>query len=180
MGNSLQDQLLKAGLVDKDKVNKVKKHKKVQARKQRSVKGAAKPKLSPEQQRERAEKLERDRELNERRNEARRQREIAAEVKQLVNGNRHPRSESEDDRPFYFEIKGKVRRLYVSPQTHAMITSGKLVIVNANGVFELVPPDIAEKIRQRNPSLVVDLPEEQGPDEDDPYAQFQVPDDLVW
>ena len=180
MGNSLQDQLLKAGLVDKDKINKVKKQKKAQVRKQRSTKGTAKPKPSPEQQRERAEKAARDRELNERRNEARRQREIAAEVKQLVNRNRHPRSESEDDRPCFFEIKGKVRRLYVSPKTHAMITSRKLVIVNANGVFELVPPEIAEKIRQRNPSLVVDLPEEQRPDENDPYAQYQVPDDLMW
>lgn len=180
MGNSLQDELLKTGLVDKSKANKARKQQKTQARQQRNTKGVTKPKLSPEQQRERAEKAARDRELNERRNEARRQREIAAEVKQLVNRNRHPRSESEDDRPFYFEIKGKVRRLYVSPKTHAMITAGKLVIVNANGVFELVPPDIAEKIRQRNPSLVVDLPEEQGPDEGDPYAQYQVPDDLMW
>ncbi len=180
MGNSLQDELLKAGLVDKSRLSKSKKQQKTQARQQRSKKGAPKPRLSPEQQRERAEKAARDRELNERRNEARRQREIAAEVRQLVDGNRHPRSESEDDRPYYFEIKGKVRRLYVSPQTQAMITSGKLVIVNANGVFELVPPAIAEKIRRRNPSLVVDLPEEQRPDEDDPYAQYQVPDDLMW
>ena len=180
MGNSLQDELLKAGLVDKSRLDKAKKRQKTQARQQRGKKGVPKPRLSPEQQRERAEKAARDRELNERRNEARRQREIAAEVKQLVEGNRHPRSESEDDRPFYFEIKGKVRRLYVSPQTQAMITSGRLVIVNANGVFELVPPTIAEKIRLRNPSLVVDLPEEQRPAEDDPYAQYQVPDDLMW
>lgn len=180
MGSSLQEQLLKAGLVDKDKVNKVKKQKKAQVRKQRSTKGAAKPKLSPEQQRERAEKAARDRELEERRNEARRQREIAAQVKQLVANHRHARSESEDDQPFYFDNKGKLKRLYVSPQTHRMITSGQLVIVNVNGVFDLVPPDIAEKIRQRNPSLVIDLPEEQRPDEDDPYAQYQVPDDLMW
>jgi len=61
-----------------------------------------------------------------------------------------------------------------------MISAGQLVIVNFNGVFELVPPDIAEKIRERNPSLVIDLPEEQQPDADDPYAQYQVPDDLMW
>ena len=61
-----------------------------------------------------------------------------------------------------------------------MITAGRLVIVNANGKFELVPPAIAEKIRQRNPSLVIDLPEEKAPAEDDPYADFKVPDDLMW
>ena len=180
MGNSLQDQLLKAGLVDKNKANKAKKQQKTQARQQRNAKDAAAPKLDPQRQRELAEKAARDRELNERRNEARRQREIAAQVKQLVSNNRHPRIEGEDDRPFYFENKGKVKQIYVSPQTYKLITSGQLVIVNHNGVFDLVPPDVAEKIRQRNPSLVIDLPEEQRPDEDDPYAQHQVPDDLMW
>ena len=55
-----------------------------------------------------------------------------------------------------------------------------LVVVNCNGEFELVPAEIAEKIRQRNPSLVIDLPDEQSASEDDPYADYQVPDDLVW
>ena len=180
MGNSLQDQLLKAGLVDKNKVNKAKKQHKTQVRQQRNTKGTEVPKPDPERQRELAEKAARDRELNERRNEVRRQREVAAQVKQLVINNRHPRSQNEDDQPFHFENKGKVKRLYVSSHTHKMISDGRLVIVNFNGVFELVPPDVAEKIRQRNPSLVIDLPEEQQPDADDPYAQYQVPDDLMW
>ncbi len=180
MGNSLQDQLLKAGLVDKSRLNQAKKQKKAQGRKQRNTKGAASPKPDPRRQQELAEKAAHDRELNERRNEARRQREIAAQVKELVSRHRHPRTESEDDRPFFFENKGKVKRLYVSPDTHRMITAGKLCIVNQNGVFDLVPPPIAEKIRQRNPSLVIDLPKEQPPDEDDPYAQYKVPDDLIW
>jgi len=180
VGNSLQEQLLKAGLVDKEKLNKAKKQRKTQTRQQRNTKGSAAQKPDSQVQRERAEKAERDRELNERRNEVRRQREVAAQVKQLVVNNRHPRAEGEDDQPFYFENKGKVKRLYVSPKTHKMISAGQLVIVNFNGVFELVPPDIAEKIRERNPSLVIDLPEEQQPDADDPYAQYQVPDDLMW
>lgn len=179
MGESLQDQLLKAGLVDKSKANKAKKQQKKQARQQRSTAGAA-PAVDPQRQKELEEKAARDRELNERRNEARKQREIAAQVTQLLSRHRHPRSASEDDRPFYFDNKGKVKRMYVSPQTQGMITSGKLVIVNHNGVFDLVPPEIAEKIRQRNPSLVIDLPKETAPTEDDPYAEFQVPDDLMW
>lgn len=180
MGNSLQDQLLKAGLVDKSKVDKVRQQKRQQTRQQRSAKGNVKPALDQQRQREQAEKMARDRELNQQRNEAHRQREIAAQVSQLVLDNRHPRAESEDDKPFYFENKGKVKRLYVSPQTHQLITAGRLVIVNHNGVFELVPADVGEKIRRRNPSLVIDLPKEQPADEDDPYAAYQVPDDLIW
>jgi len=179
MGNSLQDQLLKAGLIDQKKIDQARQDKK-KARPPKPTKkaraAAPKPQPTPEQ----LEKIARDRELNEQRKEVQRQRAVAAEVRQLVRNNRHPRSESEDDKPFHFENKGKVKRIYVSAQTHKLITDGKLMIVNDNGVFELVPPAVAEKIRQRNPSLVIDLPEDKDPDADDPYAQFQVPDDLMW
>jgi uncharacterized protein YaiL (DUF2058 family) len=179
VGDSLQDQLLKAGLVDKSKLSKVKKQKQKQARRERHGDEKVRS-LDPRRQKEDAERTARERELNQRRNEARRQREIAAQVTQLVSQHRHPRTGSEDDRPFYFENKGKVKRIYVSPKTQGLITSGALIIVNHNGVFDLVPPPIAEKIRQRNPSLVIDLPEQQPVDDDDLYAEYQVPDDLVW
>ncbi len=177
MRNSLQDQLLKAGLVDKSKANQASKEKRKKARQQQHSKA---PTVSPEERQKQLEKAARDRELNQKRDEARRQREIAAQITQLVAGHRHPRSNSEDDRPFYFNNKGKVKQMYVSAEVHNLITTRKLAIVNCNGVFELVPTDIAEKIRQRNPGVVIDLPEEQPTEENDPYADFQVPDDLMW
>lgn len=177
MRNSLQDQLLKAGLVDKNKANKANNERRKKNRQQRNSKAVS---LSSEERQMQLEKAARDRELNQRRDDARKQREIAAQIKQLVDNHRHPRSNSEDDRPFYFNNKGKVKQMYVSAQTHKMITSKKLAIVNCNGVFELVPTDIAEKIRQRNSSMVIDLPEEEPTSEHDPYADYQVPDDLMW
>ena len=177
VGNSLQDQLLKAGLVDKSKANEAKKEHRKKARRQRQ--GEVKQGTSSLSQAQ-SEKRAQDRSLNEKRNEARKQREIAAQVKQLVDNNRHPRNSEEDDTPFYFDNKGKIKKMYVSAQTHKLITDKRLMVVNCNGEFELVPTEIAEKIRQRNPSLVIDLPDEQPVDEDDPYAEYQIPDDLVW
>ena len=181
MGNSLQDELLKAGLIDKKKIDQAAKQKKA-AKKKKVAKKKSRPApvIDPEIQRQRDEKAARDRELNQQRDEVRRQREVNAQVRQLVSKNRHPRVERDEDIPFHFENKGKIKRLFVSPETHQMITDRKLIIVNDNGQFELVPPPIAEKIRSRNPSLVIDLPEETQPAEDDPYADFKVPDDLMW
>lgn len=182
MGNSLQEQLLKAGLVDEERLKQADKAKQQAARKQRSSgkrkakKPAARPQLTPEQ----LEKQARDRELEQQKAEVQRQRAVAAEVRQLVGRHRHARQPHEDDSAFHFENKGKIKRIYVSADTHRLITERKLVIVNDNGVFELVPPAIAEKIRARNPSLVIDLPEDDRPDENDPYAAYQVPDDLMW
>jgi uncharacterized protein len=179
VGLSLQEQLLKAGLVSKDKASKVRKEKNKKAHQQRKAKGSANSEQNQRAQKVRAAQAAKDRELSRKLNEAVSQREIAAQIKQLVENNRYPRSESEDDIAFYFENKGKAKKIYVSPQAHKMITNGKLAIVNYNGVFELVPENIAEKVEQRNPSLVIKLPEEQK-QVDDEYAEFQVPDDIVW
>jgi uncharacterized protein YaiL (DUF2058 family) len=55
------------------------------------------------------------------------------------------------------------------------------VIVGLNGSYELVPRVIADKIAERDASLVVRVnkttTEVEG---DDPYAAFQIPDDLMW
>lgn len=182
MGNSLQEQLLKAGLIDQKRIDQAEQDKRKKARQPQPGKKAAKkarpakPAPTPEQ----LEKAEKDRELERQRREVQRQREVAAEVRQLVRGHKVARTPGDDDIPFNFDNKGKIKRLYLAPALHRKVSAGELVIVNDNGVFELVDPAIAEKIRQRNPSLVIDLPEEKPPEADDPYAEFKVPDDLMW
>ena len=170
---------MKAGLVSKSKANKANKDKKKKAYQKRN-KTAVKSEADKQRQKEQVERAAKDRELNQRITESSNQREIAAQIKQLVEQNRYPSAENEDDVAFYFENKGKLKKMYVSAQTQKMIISGKLAIVNNNGVFELVPSGIAEKIRQRNPSMVIDLPKEQKPDIEDPYNEYQIPDDLTW
>jgi uncharacterized protein YaiL (DUF2058 family) len=181
MGNSLQEQLLKAGLIDQKRIEQAEQDKRNKARQAKPGKKAARARpAKPAPTAEQLEKAEKDRELARQRQEVQRQREVAAQVRQLVRSHRVARVPADDDIPFNFDNKGKIKRLYVSPALHRQISAGQLVIVNDNGVFELVPPPIAEKIRQRNPSLVIDLPEDKPADADDPYAGYQVPDDLIW
>ena len=178
MGSSLQDQLLQAGLVTKTKANEARKQKTKKTKRARKPTdgGHSSAPVKPVD----PEKAARDRELDRKRQEARQQRALAAQITDLVRHHRHPRNTEDADQPFHFENKGKVRRIYVNADTRERIAAGKLVIVNCNGVFEVVPPDIAEKVRARNPSLVVDLPAEETPGDDDPYAAYKVPDDLMW
>ena len=58
---------------------------------------------------------------------------------------------------------------------------GLLAIVCHGGTTELVPKVIADKIAERDPSLVVQVKKASTAiDADDPYADFKVPDDLMW
>ena len=48
--------------------------------------------------------------------------------------------------------------------------------------FAVIPVAIAEKIQQRNADHFIALAEKNAPqlDDDDPYAAYQIPDDLMW
>ena len=61
------------------------------------------------------------------------------------------------------------------------IIQGKIGIARIEGRYELVPLAIAEKIQQRNEKRIVIFDEEiETPDDNDPYAEHQIPDDLIW
>jgi len=178
LSNSLQNQLLKIGLVDEKKVKQVKKEKHKQA-KQRGKKAVPVDEAARLAQQSAAEKAERDRELNRQRREEAERRALAAQVRQLIEMNRLPREEGEI--PYNFSDNNTVKRLYVTEQMQRQLGLGRLSIVRLDEQYELVPTAVAEKIRQRDESCVIlcNEPDEHN-DEDDPYADYQIPDDLMW
>ena len=182
--SSLQEQLLKAGLVDEKKLartNQQKNQQSRQARKQRGKKGKPANTGRPRPQ---DNKAERDRELNRQRQQQLRQKELAAQVKQLIVDNRVDRSAGEY--PYGFVYKGKVKKIYVTEAQKNQLAQGQLAIathVASDGRrFDLVPAAVADKIAERDASMriAIDPAQESRRDDDDPYAGYEVPDDLVW
>lgn len=176
---SLAEQLLKAGLVDKNKVKKVHQDKSKQQKIERrtGTETVDEARLSAlETQRRNA---ERARELNAQRDAAAQQKAIAAQIAQMVQQNRQ--SKGNGDIAYHYTHDSKVERMYVSAAVQGHLMAGRLVIVVQNGSTELVPGVIADKIAERNPAMVVRVNKTMAqPDEDDPYAAFQIPDDLMW
>lgn len=176
---SLQEQLLKAGLVDKNKIKKVNQDKSRQQKVERrtgeqTVNEARLGAL--ETQRKNA---ERARELNAQRDAAATQKAIAAQITQMVQKNRQ--SKGAGDIAYHFTHDKKIERLYVSAAVQAHLIAGRLVIVCQGGTTELVPRIIADKIAERDASLVVRVNKTSTEiDADDPYAAYQIPDDLMW
>jgi len=180
MGNPFQDQLLKAGIVSKKQVHKAKQEKNRQNKQQRShnEKVVDENKLKAQQAAE--EKVKRDRELNKRKEEQTRQKAVSAEIDQLITDNCITRDES-CDVVYNFEHNKKVKRIYVNTEMKEQIIQGKLGIARIEGRYELVTKTVAEKIQQRNPKRVVIYSAGQNTvDENDPYAEYEIPDDLTW
>jgi len=185
---SLQEQLLKSGLVTtaQARTAKSEKHKQVQQQRHNNVQVADEAKRMMQQAL--AEKAERDKELNRLKQEQEERKQIAAQVRQLIENHRiaideNAIEEFDDSHAYHFTDQNKVKKLFVPKATRDQISDGKLAIVRLRRRYEVVPVDIAGKIRERDPSSVVvwnDASTASVENSDDPYAQFQIPDDLVW
>jgi uncharacterized protein YaiL (DUF2058 family) len=183
MSNALRDQLLKAGLVnDKQLKQAVKEKRKETLQKQGQSKPGAVDESKLQAHKAQAEKAERDRQLNLQRKEAAEQKAIAAQIRQLIETNRQPKGDG--DIPYNFVDDNKVKRIYISDKLRDQIGRGSLAIVKLDGQYELVPSEIGQKIRVRHEASVVLLNDPQqtaNKDQgDDPYADYTIPDDLMW
>ena len=177
---SLQEQLMKAGLVDKKKVNKVQQDKSKQWKEERRTGVQA-----VDQTREAALELqrknaERARELNAQRDAAAAQKALMAQVLQMVQQHRQPKGNG--DVAYNFTLGSKIDRIYVSEKVQQHLVNGRLAIVVLDGVAELVPKVVADKIAERAPEVVVAVRKaaSEQPAEDDPYADYKIPDDFTW
>ncbi len=181
MNNPFQEQLLKAGIVSEQQVKQAQQDKKQKRKQQPKGKKNKQPSEAELKARKaREEKAQRDRELNQRKQQQARAKAISAEIDQLIRDNLITRNEK-CEIVYNFEHQGKVKSIYVDSDMRQKIIGGKLGIARIEGRYELVPLSVAEKIRDRNEKRVVILEEESATqDENDPYAQYQVPDDLMW
>lgn len=177
---SLQDQLLKAGLIDTKKVKQANKEK----RKDTNVaRRAPEPIIDEVKQKielERTEKLERDRELNRKRVLELEQKAIAAQVKQLIENHRQSKDAGHDAVDYNFTDGKLIKKIRVSPLVREQIARGLLAVVKLGEGYELVPRIVSEKIVQRDEKAVVVINTKVVVQEDDPYKDYIIPDDLMW
>jgi uncharacterized protein YaiL (DUF2058 family) len=179
MGNSLQEQLIKAGLADEKQARKARAPK--QHQKKKKGQRNPQPGESARAARQvRAEKAARDRALNEKRQAKAERKALVAQIRQLIDENRLERGEDAEI-GYYFQDGDKIRKIFVTESMQRQLGDGQLEIVRLGGRYDLVPPAVADKIRQRDPVFVVERRvSEQEPAEDDPYKDYKVPDDLMW
>ncbi len=179
MRNPLQEQLLKAGLVNKTKAAQVVR----EQTKQRESKSPKAPLADAvDTHRLQVERAERDRAMAAERNAQARANEERAQVRQIVEAHKVKR---EGEITYRFNDGELIKSLLVNEALRAQLASGTLVIVRHDHGHELIPRVAADKIYARDAAMIVldhghsdngDIPNE----DDEYYKQFKVPDDLTW
>jgi uncharacterized protein YaiL (DUF2058 family) len=177
---TLQEQLLKSGLVSAAKAKTIKSDKRKQTQQQRKNKAEVLDEAKDLVQKAQSEKTERDRELNQIRQQQEEKKQLAAQIKQMIELNRLPRDP--EGLAYNFTDDNKVKRLYVSEVMRDQIAEGKLAIVRLGTFYEVVSAEVAKKIQSRDKAIVIvfNEPNKTLDVEEDPYAEYKVPDDLIW
>ena len=179
MRNPLQEQLLKAGLVNKAKAAQVVR----EQTKQRQGKTPAPPSVEQvDAQRLQAERAERDRSLAAERNAQTRASEQRAQIRQIVDAHKVKR---EGEIAYRFTDGDAIKSLLVNEPLRAQLASGTLVIVRHDQGYELLPRAAADKVHARDATMIVldhgsSMVTDETNEDDAYYQKFQVPDDLIW
>ncbi len=181
---SLQQQLLKAGLANKNTARKI------NANKHKQTKATHKGKQQiADETRQATEQIQRKRDAHNRQLNHQKQAQadsnaMLAQIMQLIEVNKVNRAQAEIQ--YHFTHQKKVKRIYVTKALQERLGRGHLVIVNVpktqENKYEVVPADIAEKIAQRDTRFVVSMNQSENIEtaEDGLYAEYKIPDNLMW
>ncbi len=169
---SLQEQMLKAGLIDKKKLKKAGKTTKKSRTQAKEAKAAV--------EENRVSQLEKDKALNRQRDEDAQQKAFISQVKQLIEMNRLDRNHG--DIGYNFTDGTTVKKIYVDKIIQTQLVNGRLAIARYLDGYEVIPAAVADKIALRDQESIVlnNVVDKSIVDEDDPYADFVIPDDLMW
>lgn len=107
--------------------------------------------------------------------------EKADRLRQMIRANRIDRSYASV--PYRFTQGSRIREIAVTGTQQGRIARGELAVVSDGERNELVPEKVARQVRGIDPAavLVLNTGESRGDDaDDDPYADYRVPNDLMW
>ena len=176
MSMSLRDQLLQAGLANEKQAKEAERQLRQQQRERQHLPKEKRAKPSDAElasQRSQLAKTTRDQELNRHQKEEADKRARLAQIEQLIQQNCLPRPQT--DERYNFVDGKKVRSIPADRFVRERLSRGEIAIVRRNAGYELVPAEIAARIRERDERAVIvwGVAHDAAPADD-------VPDDLLW
>lgn len=182
---SLQDQLLKAGLTTKQKsrqANSDMRKKNKQSRSGVKHDASLQEKVKQDLEKSKQEKAIKDAALNAEKNKQLADKENNLRILQILK--HHQLSKIDGETEYNYTFNNKVKKLFIDAITLRALGNGRLAICGFDETTYVVTAETAEKIATIDSSIILVKNDKTESDdisnEDDPYAEFQIPDDLMW
>ncbi len=181
---SLQEQLLKAGLTTKQKTRQANSDKRKKNKQKRSGvehDSSLQEKIQNDLVHSRANKKAKDTALNDSKKQQLAEKEQDLRIKQILE--HHQLKGFSGESEYNYTFNNKIKKLSVDDVTHKALINGRLALCGFNALTYLVTSETAQKLAELDTNVVLvqnDKIDDGIADEDDPYAEYQIPDDLMW
>lgn len=175
--NALAAQLLKAGLVDNKKAKKLSKQAQHEQRTGQNNDAEMKAKIEQDKQ----QKLAKDQALNQEKQRVLDEKALVAAISQMIA--QHKIKDTDGEISYQFIDAAKIKKVYINQQIYNALVSGSLVIAKENNSYAFLPKALAERINEKMAGFIIVNNTENNQattDEEDPYAAYVIPDDLMW
>ena len=181
---SLQEQLLKAGLTTKQKARQANTDKRKKNKQKRSgvkVEASLQEQVKQDLAKTKFEKQAKDAALNEQKKQQLADKEQQLRILQILQ--HHQVKNVNGEAEYHYTFAGKVKKMYLDEATHKALVNGRLALCGLEGVTYIVTSETAAKLAELDQNVVLvqnDKNQIEDLDEDDPYAEYQIADDVMW
>lgn len=153
MGLSLQEQLLKAGVVDKKQVKQAEHEKRVQKKKKKKYGAPAEDSAKIRLQQQQSEQAKQHQKLSAEQNQQQQRKADQAAAKQLIKSNQLPLEEG--DVAYRYVAAGKIKQISINQDVADKLSAGRLGLAMGDKDIVLIPAETALKIIKRDENSIL-------------------------
>jgi uncharacterized protein len=109
------------------------------------------------------------------------EKELKATIIQMIT--QHKIRDTDGDVAYQFIDDGKIKKQYINQQIYNALVAGSLVIARDHESYAFLPKALADRINAKLEGFIIVNTSEKNEavtDEEDPYAAYVIPDDLMW
>lgn len=125
-------------------------------------------------------KLEKDQKLNQEKQRILEEKMLRANIVQMIK--QHQITDTSGEVSYQFVDHAKVKKIAITQKLYDQIVAGHVVIARLEDSYALLPRPLADRINTKMEGFIVvsNDTSEEALEEDDPYAAYVIPDDLMW
>jgi uncharacterized protein YaiL (DUF2058 family) len=153
MGLSIQEQLLKAGLVDQKQVKKADHEKRVRNKKKRKGEDSFEDRDKLRLQQQQSERAKQDQKLNTERNQQAKKKADQAAAQQLIEANWLPVEEG--DVVYHYVAAGQIKHILVNQDIADKLSAGRIGLAMHNLTLVLISAETVTKVLKRDEVLIL-------------------------
>ena len=92
----------------------------------------------------------------------------------------HRQNDDTGEAPFYFPREGRIKKLFVTEEQRTKLIAGELAVAGYQRRHHVIPVSVAEKILALREEIFIFRADLNSPENENIAPEHAIPDDLIW